>query len=137
MTLKEVWIEAAKKDLENRYEGLESEFKSVVDFMTEHTDIFGNSYIGYWAYRVKRYPDEGWLLCETHNFDSWQEREDMCTAASALKEEGEPLPDGFHMLDKETAAKVAAKLGLRIDNWDAEDIDVAIQKVLLGGIVYG
>lgn len=113
----------------------EASIVDVMDFITNHNDIFMRSYIGYWAFGVKHYADEGWLVFDEAGSGVEVGNTDAIIAAW---EEGAPHAhsNDIHMFDKKFAFQVALNLR-NIHDWDATDIDNAIQKTLFGRVEYG
>ena len=106
--------------------------QDVVDFIINYSDVFGYDYIGYWACGLKRYDDKGWLM-----LTDTEDQDIDCDAVIKTYEDNGTLIEGSFFLGKKEALQAAIKLR-DIGDWDANDIDVAIQKVVFNGeVVYG
>lgn len=110
-----------------------------ITYVTRYADIFGDDYIGYWAFGVERDNDRGWLLYE--DCDGKPTRAQTADAVQAWRAD-QPLPEGFHRLDRDACIKAWGK-GVEkwgedwYENGDATSYDIAIQLALFGEVVYG
>jgi hypothetical protein len=105
--------------------------ESRVDFCTKYNDLFRTDHCGYWAFGVAL--DGG----EAH-----RPTEEESVAAETAHEKGEPLPEHWFALTRETAIKAFGEGVKRggafwYDDTDASDYDCAVQMALLGEIKYG
>lgn len=126
------------------------DLKDWLDLVLNHNDTFMQSYCGYWARGMRldspKDHDKGeagygsWLVYEESDGEPLTNRASLkaFTAAKA----GKKLPKHWHLLNEATATR-AFQLG--VEQWglnwlqegDASNHDVVIQKALLGEVVYG
>ncbi len=112
-----------------------------VQYLTGHTDIFGQQYVGYWLRGVDRHPERGWICWESddqHRHGDEPNREEAVRSWAL----GQPLPKGWYRLDRAAALR-AWEEGVKrwgvdwYENTDAAREDVVIQLSLLGEVRYG
>jgi hypothetical protein len=116
-----------------------------VEFVTGgpkgYVDIFFRDYCGYWLTGIKHDPKRGWLAYEHADEDRPSTDAEKKAALAAWKS-GTKLPKNFHVLDEalvlDSWAAGVERSGVDwYENGDANDYDLALQKALLGEIVYG
>ena len=118
----------------------ESDLKCFLEFLTEGPDLFSTDYIGYWARGIANIKG-GWLLhTDTEAIEEAEEEEglDLGEVVREFNTTGK-LPEEFKFISLDVAKQIAVK---HVENegsldYDAGTIDVAIQEVLLGEVVYG
>ncbi len=137
-----------------------------IDLVVRHADMFSHSYIGYWAYGRRPVttaedeceedmgdtppealappanPRSAWLVYEMGD-DGQPSNEDEDRAVLAYRA-GQPLPEGWHVLDEAAAARAHVE---GVKRWgvewqdgehaDAVGYDVVLQLALLGEVRYG
>lgn len=134
------------KTAEERFDDIDAAFRK--GDMREHfilmcttvSDYFARGYIGYWAQGIERSEGQGgWLLRQRDAplaaavFEDW--------AVKAWKG-GEPLPEFYHRLDRETASE-AYDAGVKqwgeawYEDHDGDSIDYVLQMAILGEVTYG
>lgn len=104
-----------------------------IEFCSQTTDLFLTDHCGYWLRGVDRDDALGWLACE----DEDNEKRPDEQAAIAAWRAGKPLPEGWHKLDRDFAARSWGEAVKRFGvDWfedaDADTYDWAIQQTLLG-----
>lgn len=115
-----------------------------IDYATQSSDLFRTDHCGYWMYGMDHDKDLGWL-CYVHDeairLDDVYDMPEY-DAILARWKSGESLPEGWHRLDKDAAIRAYVE-GVKkggafwYEDGDAITYDVAIQKALLGEVVYG
>ena len=115
-----------------------------IDFATQSSNIFRINYCGYWMYGMEHNGNLGWL-CYVHDEEKTvrqvsqiPEYQDIVAKWKA----GEPLPKGWHCLNKDSALRafsegVKAKGAFWYKDGDARDYDEAIQRAFFGEVLYG
>lgn len=116
-----------------------------IEYCTQSSDLFRTDHCGYWMYGMEHEAKLGWL-CYEHN-DGEKTVDQVADSAEyedivALWKAGADLPEGWYRLDKEAAVRAYGEGFKRsgafwYSDGDASDYDVAIQKALLGKVVYG
>lgn len=100
------------------------------------SDTFSTDCIGFWACGVISSGDGGdrrWLLWEEASGFPEKEAE-----AIAAWKDGQPLPEGYYYFNRDQAERVIAigilahGIGFLDGTTDANDLDIAIQKAVLG-----
>ena len=106
---------------------------------TGYSDVFSTDMCGYWAQGWAWHADRGWLVRVADDAP-----ESTAGAAEAAWKAGETLPPGWYRLDRPAALR-ALQAGVKVHGWpyfanggsDYSDYDCAIQRGLLGEVVYG
>lgn len=117
---------------------LTMEHKQMYDEMIEDilsSDTFSTDCIGGWAEGVHwvKGDEHRWMLLEETEADS-----SLLPKARQAFDDGQELPHGYHYFNRDTAEKVIAfgllqhGIGFLDGTTDANDLDVAIQNVVLG-----
>lgn len=112
-----------------------------IEMCTQHTDLFMQSYCGYWARGLERTNARGWLVFESAGEIPRGEEPNKTRAVREWRT-GNKLPQLYHRLD-EAAAIRAWKYGVEkwglgwYDDADATSYDIVIQLALLGEVRYG
>ena len=132
------------KTAEERFDDIDAAFhkgdmrEHFILMCTTVSDYFARGYIGYWAQGIERSEGQGgWLLGEPDSLEDDNEVE----AVEAWKG-GEPLPEFYHRLDRETASK-AYDAGVKrwgeawYEDHDGDSIDYVLQMAILGEVTYG
>jgi len=118
--------------------------KNWVDYLTQHNDIFGGSYAGYWLRGVEHDDADdgkGWLCWEDDEKCRHGEEPNREMAIYEWKL-GNPLPEHWFRLDRAAAIR-AWEEGVKrwgVDWYEETDStreDVVVQLALLGEIRYG
>lgn len=121
----------------------EQDREDFIDVACNYSDFFGSHYIGYWGYGVSvKFPDQSaWLVYE--QVDDYPPSDLECAYARACALAHDALPKGWHLLNRQLAGKVWDTMALTkpmgedgID-YDGDDVDNAMQHVLLGEQRYG
>jgi hypothetical protein len=112
-----------------------------IEYLTQHSDIFGRLYAGYWLRGVEHDKYRGWLCWEDDEEHRKGEEPDREAALKAW-EAGETLPERWFRLDRAMAIRAwiegVKRWGVDwIDGTDATREDVVVQLAMLGEIRYG
>jgi hypothetical protein len=111
-----------------------------VEYLTQHRDVFGPNYTGYWAFGVAQDQALGWLVFEQGD----GRRPSSAHVADVLHawRTGMPLLPPWHRLDRAAALR-AWEEGVKrwgvdwYEHTDGPREDVVIQLALLGEVRYG
>ena len=115
-----------------------------IEFVTKECDIFATDHCGYWMYGMERDDKLGWL-CYLHDEEKSIRQVANHPEYSSIVDAwraGKALPERWMRLNEETAVKAYVEGFKRggvdwYENGDACDYDVALQKAMLGEVVYG
>ncbi len=113
-----------------------------------NVDVFRPGYCGYWLYRADFIEGKGYLAYDYRRDDAACTSYGFLPASQELAvavefaTRGHALPTGWYLLDRAFAEKALAE-GLKkygedfAEEYDGESADVAVQRALLGEVVYG
>lgn len=112
--------------------------ESFITDLVLNVDLFMSQYCGYWLRGVGRVKGLGWLardIVETQSDDDVKQ-------IARLAREGKPLPKGWYLIDRPAAEKALAEGQKKYGedfayDYDGPMADVAVQRALLGDVVYG